>query len=259
MTFKASIYLFLISTAFVALLYYFFGISIWWFAVPILLVKASIIYGSAYISSDFYMKAFCNAETTEKIIALTFDDGPNPEFTPKVLKVLKEHSAPATFFVIGKNIPGNEDVLHQINSGGHIIGNHTFSHSFFIDFKSSKGFIKEIQQTEKIVKDITGKKMNFFRPPYGVTTPHLAKAVKELNYYTIGWDVRSLDTTNDSPEKIMKRIRKQIKPGSIILFHDTSDKTVEILKQTLNFAKENGFKIVSTERLLNLRTYEFQI
>jgi peptidoglycan/xylan/chitin deacetylase (PgdA/CDA1 family) len=158
--------------------------------------------------------------------------------------------------VIGKNIAGNEAILQQTDTAGHIIGNHTFSHSFFIDFKTKKGFIDELNQTMAAVYKITGRQVRLFRPPYGVTTPNLAQAAKELNYSVIGWNVRSLDTKADSEEEILKRVTDQVKPGAVILFHDTSAKTVNVFKQTLNFARENGFKIVSVEQLLTVRGYE---
>jgi peptidoglycan/xylan/chitin deacetylase (PgdA/CDA1 family) len=256
MTFKNTSFLFLFAIIGIGLWHYFYGISLWWALIPVLLYKTAIIHGSANIRSNFYTKALCKGITTEKVIALTFDDGPHAEFTPQVLKVLEEYTATATFFVIGKNIEGNEELLKQIDSKGHILGNHTFSHSFFIDFKGRKGFIEELTKTMAAVYKITGRQIRFFRPPYGVTTPHLANAVKDLQYCIIGWDVRSLDTTNDTEQLILERVKKQVKPGSVILFHDTSAKTVSILRQTLNFAKENGFKVVSTERLLNLAAYE---
>ncbi|MCW3101638.1 MAG: pgdA 2 [Bacteroidetes bacterium] len=256
MTFKNTSFIFLFAIIAIGLWHYLYGISLWWALVPVLLYKAAIIYGSANIRSNFYTKVFCKGSTGEKLIALTFDDGPNAEFTPQILEVLEEHNATATFFVIGKNIDGNEELLRQIDSQGHILGNHTFSHSFFIDFKNKKGFTEELTKTMAAVFKATGRQMRFFRPPYGVTTPHLAAAVSDLRFRVIGWDVRSLDTTSDPEHMILLRVKKQLQPGSIILFHDTSAKTVSILKQTLNFAKENGFKVVSTERLLNLKAYE---
>jgi len=237
-------------------LYCFFQVSLWWLLVPIIIYTSFLIYGSANIQSDFYIQAHCSADTTEKKIAITFDDGPNAEITLKILSVLAEYNAPATFFVIGKRILGNESIIKKIDQAGHTIGNHTFSHSFFIDLKSKLGFIYELDITSDAIHKIIGKRMKLFRPPYGVTTPHLAKAIKALNYTVIGWNVRSLDTTNDSEEVISKRVLLQINPGAIILFHDTSEKTVAVLKQTLNFAKENGFKIVSVEELLNIKAYE---
>lgn len=255
LNFKIASLCFVIESITIGLLYYFLGISLGWFLIPILSYKAFIIYGSASIQSNFYTKAYCSAITEEKIIALSFDDGPNPAYTAKVLSILKEHNAKAAFFVIGKNIQGNENIIKKIDAEGHTIGNHTFSHSFFIDFKGKTGFMYELDATSDIVYTIIKKRMKFFRPPYGVTTPHLASASKALNYDIIGWNIRSLDTTNDTDERIANRVISQIKPGAIILFHDTSEKTAQVLKQTLNFVKENGFKIVSVEELLKIQAY----
>lgn len=256
LNFRTTSLIFLLSVILFGFLHYFSGISLWWFLLPLIIYKAIIIYGSANIRSDFYLKAYCSSITNEKIIALTFDDGPNQQYTPEILKVLEEFKVPATFFLIGKNIQGNENIVNQIDLAGHTIGNHTFSHSFFIDFKSKKGFIAELNQSMEMVYKLTGKRMKLFRPPYGVTTPNLANAVKALNYNVIGWNIRSLDTKADSEETITKRVTSQMKPGAIILFHDTSVKTRNVLIQTLSFAKENGFKIVSVEQLLEIKAYE---
>lgn len=255
-TFRSSGIVFLFLLIVCGICHFYFHISFWWMLVPIVLFKLLVIWGSSKIHSNFHIQALCQADTNSKEIAITFDDGPHKEFTPAILDVLKNYSAPATFFVIGKNIPGNEDLLKRIEKEGHLIGNHTFSHSFFIDMKSKKAFIDELNKTMELVFKITGRQIRLFRPPYGVTTPNLAGASNELNYSVIGWNIRSMDTTNDTEEIIAERVKKQIKPGAVILFHDTSAKTVNVLKQTLNFAKENGFKIVSVESLLKVKAYE---
>ncbi|HEX8515860.1 MAG TPA: polysaccharide deacetylase family protein [Bacteroidia bacterium] len=255
MNFRSATFILLLFIAAIAGAHHFCGTSLGWVLVPVLLYKLLIIYGSSNINSGFYIKAYSNGATSEKIIALTFDDGPNREHTPGILKILREHDVPATFFVIGKNIPGNEELIRKIADEGHLLGNHTYSHSFFIDFKGKRGFIKEISETSDLVYSITGRKMQFFRPPYGVTTPHLAAAARVLGNYVIGWNIRSLDTTNDDAGTIFKRVKEQVKPGAVILFHDTSEKTAAVLKQTLSFAAENGFKVVSTERLFGLKAY----
>ena len=238
------------------LLHAFFGISLWWLVLPGAVYLALIIYGSVIIQANFFAQAYCYANTSEKVIALSFDDGPNREYTPQVLSILAQYNAPATFFVIGKNIQGNESILKQIDADGHSIGNHSYTHSFFVDFKNLQGFKNELNQTAESVFKIIGKRMKLFRPPYGVTTPHLVKASNLLNYSIIGWSIRSFDTTADTAQIITRRVQTQIKPGAIILFHDTSDKTIQVLKQTLNFAKENGYKIVSVEQLLKIKAYE---
>ncbi|MGZ5044057.1 MAG: polysaccharide deacetylase family protein [Methylobacter sp.] len=258
MTFKLARRGFIIAISIIGLLHTFSGISLGWLALPGIIYLALIIYGSAVIQSNFHAHIYCQGSVFEKEIALSFDDGPNREYTPQVLSTLAQHSAPATFFVIGKNIQGNESILKQIDAQGHSIGNHSYTHSFYLDFKSVQGFKDELNMTAERVFDVIGKRMKLFRPPYGVTTPNLAKAANVLNYNLIGWSIRSLDTTKDSVQTITRRIQTQIKPGVIILFHDTSDKTVEVLKQTLDFAKENGYKFVSVEQLLKLDAYDQQ-
>lgn len=256
MTFKSSRNSFIIAISIISLLYAFFGIDPGWLVVSGAVYLALIIYGSVIIQSNFHIQSYCFANTSEKEIALSFDDGPNREYTPQVLSILAQYGASATFFVIGKNIQGNEALLKQIDSDGHSIGNHSYTHSFFMDFKSVQGFRNELNQTAESVFKIIGKRMKLFRPPYGVTTPNLAKASTELNYSIIGWSIRSFDTTAASAQIITRRVQAQIKPGAIILFHDKSDKTIQVLKQTFNFAKENGYKIVSVEQLLKIKAYE---
>jgi len=256
MTFKATRCGFIIAVSVIGVLQMIFGLSLGWLALPSAVYLALIIYGSAIIQANFYAPAYCLGNSSEKEIALTFDDGPNREYTPQVLSTLAQYNALATFFVIGKNIPGNESLLKQIDAAGHSIGNHSYTHSFWVDFKSVQGFKDELNQTTKSVFNIIGKRMKLFRPPYGVTTPNLAKAANALDYRIIGWSIRSFDTTADSAETIGRRVQAQVKPGAIILFHDTSDKTIQVLKQTLKFAQENGYKIVGVERLLKIKVYE---
>jgi peptidoglycan-N-acetylglucosamine deacetylase len=256
MTFKSTRTSFIIILGLMGLLHVFFQINLAWLLMPIVVFIVLLIYGSANIQANFFAPARCCATTAEKQLALSFDDGPNQDFTPQVLSVLAQYNALATFFVIGKNIHGNENILQQIDAQGHSIGNHSYTHSFFIDFKSAQVFKHELNQTFECVFKVIGKRMTLFRPPYGVTTPHLAKASKALNYSIIGWNIRSFDTTALSARTITWRIQTQIKPGAIILFHDTSDKTIQILKQTLDFAKDNDYKIVSIEKLLNINAYQ---
>lgn len=256
MTFKLARNGFIIAISIVGLLHLFSGLSPEWLALPATIYLALIIYGSAVIHSNFHAHIYCQGSVSEKEIALSFDDGPNREYTPRVLSTLAQHNATATFFVIGKNIQGNESTLKQMDAQGHSIGSHSYTHSFYLDFKSRQGFKNELNMTAESVFKVIGKRMKLFRPPYGVTTPNLVKAANTLNYHLIGWSIRSLDTTKDSVQTITRRVQSQIRPGAIILFHDSSDKTIEALKQTLNFARENGYKIVSVERLLKLDAYE---
>ncbi len=256
MTYKSTSTSLIILTSLIGFSHTLFDMSLVWLLVPGTIFPILLIYGSASIQSSFFISAQCSAEISEKQIAISFDDGPNHQFTPQVLSVLAQYNVPATFFVIGKNIQGNEKILQQIDAAGHSIGNHSYTHSFFIDFKSVQGFKQELIRTTETVFNVIGKRMTLFRPPYGVITPNLAKAINLSGYRVIGWSIRSYDTTAVSVEAIAKRVRSQLKPGAIILFHDISDNTVQALKQTLDFAIKNNYKIVSVEQLLKINAYE---
>jgi peptidoglycan-N-acetylglucosamine deacetylase len=232
------------------------GISELWFLVVILPFLAINIYGTARISSNYIVKAFCNNPLeTEKKIALTFDDGPT-SYTLEVLALLKKYNAKATFFCIGKNIENHPEIVKQIIAEGHLVGNHSYSHSKFFDFYTAPTIRKELQKTDKLLEKFTSKKINFFRPPYGVTTPSIGRALKITGHKVIGWNIRSLDGGTTNVELILNRIKKRVSPGGIVLLHDTAPHSVFVLEQFLQFLQQNNYTVISTEELLNLKAYE---
>lgn len=215
-------------------------------------------FGSARISSNYHVKAFCsNPLETEKKIALTFDDGPSV-YTPEVLELLKKYNAKATFFCIGKNIETHPDILQKVIDEGHLVGNHSYSHSKFFDFYNAKKIADELQKTDALLEKFTSKKIKFFRPPYGVTTPSIRRALKVTGHKTIGWNIRSLDGGLKNEELILNRIKKRVSPGGIVLLHDTAPHSVLVLEQFLRFLQKNNYQVVSIEELLNLKAYEIE-
>ncbi|WP_223706661.1 polysaccharide deacetylase family protein [Flavobacterium potami] len=213
-------------------------------------------FGSARISSNYHVKAFCNNPLeTDKKIAITFDDGPSI-YTLKVLDLLKEYNAKATFFCIGKNIEMHPEILQKVISEGHLVGNHSYSHSKFFDFYNAKKITEELRKTDELLEKFTSKKINFFRPPYGVTTPSIRRALKITGHKTIGWNIRSLDGGTTDVELILNRIKKRVSPGGIVLLHDTAPHSVYVLEQFLQFLQQNNYQVVSIEELLNLKAYD---
>ncbi len=205
------------------------------FIIPIAIYLTALFFGSKNICSQFYINAECKSKDKSKI-HLTFDDGPHPEITPKILEVLKKHNQKATFFCIGKNLEKYSETAKQIVAEGHTTGNHSYSHSFYFDFFRTKKVIEELEKTNKLIKEITGKDCTIFRPPYGVTNPNIAKAVKKLNMQVSGWNIRSLDTVKNK-KQVLIRLQKA-KPGDIILFHDTKIITPEILDDFLRLNRK---------------------
>ncbi len=191
---------------------------------------------------------------TDKTITLTFDDGPN-EATLQVLDVLKKYNVKATFFCIGKNIEKHPEILKRVVEEGHIVGNHSYSHSPFFDFYRKNRVIEEIRKTDVLIESISGGKAQLFRPPYGVTNPSIRRALEVTKHKVIGWNIRSLDGILKDEKIIFARIKNRITPGGIALLHDTSH-TVKTLELLLLHLEDNKYKVVSIEELLNIKAYE---
>ena len=231
-------------------------ISLWWCALPLLIWCLLTLIGSFFIRLDYYFKSFhANKNSTRNQVAITFDDGPHPTFTPKVLTLLNQYDAKATFFCIGKNAAKFPELLKEIITDGHTIGNHTYTHSNAFGFFSTKKVTAELQKTMAVVKEISGKKMNLYRPAFGVTNPNIKRAVKATGLQSIGWSIRSLDTTKLSQETILNRITTSISKGDIILLHDTNAKTIAVLEQLLLFLQQNNLQSVTIDQLLNIEAY----
>jgi peptidoglycan/xylan/chitin deacetylase (PgdA/CDA1 family) len=254
-THKNSSLFFIFLLLLLLLLNLYMAIHFLWFAFLIFIWIGINAIGSSRISSNYHVKTFCqNPLETEKKIALTFDDGPG-EFTLEILELLKKYNAKAAFFCIGKNIEAHPEILQKVISEGHLVGNHSYSHSNFFDFYNAKKITEELQQTDALLEKFTSKKSNFFRPPYGVTTPSIRRALNVTGHKVIGWSIRSLDGGTKNQELILNRIKKRIHPGGIVLLHDTGRHSVLVLEQFLQFLQQNNYEVVSIEELLNLKAY----
>ena len=230
------------------------NVSIWLYVLLFLVFGAVQFYGAAYIQSQFHLPAICSGPTEKKSVALTFDDGPHAN-TPAVLDVLSKYQVPATFFCIGKNISSQEEIMNRIVADGHLIGNHSFSHGFYIDFSNRAKWMEEISKTNALIAGYTGKTPRWFRPPYGVSTPPLAEAVKALKMQTIGWNVRSFDTKLDSADKILFRIQSLVKPGAIILLHDHVSLTPQVLEALILWLRQENYDICALDQLIAHTAY----
>ena len=235
----------------------FFGdVPAWLYILFVLFWILITAIGSFQIKWNYHLQSLNhNFKTSENHISITFDDGPNPIYTPKVLSLLKENNAKATFFLIGKKAEKQPDLVRQILSEGHAIGNHSYSHSKNFGFFSSENVAAELKRTNSILKEITGKELKLFRPPFGVTNPNIKKALKTTGHLSIGWSKRSFDTTSLSEKRIVKRITSNLKKGDIILLHDSSAKTVAVLEQLLLTLQPQKLQSVPVDRLLEIEAY----
>ncbi len=192
----------------------------------------------------------------EKVIALTFDDGPHPEFTPQILDLLKEYEAKATFFILGKQAALYPDLVKRELEEGHELGNHTYSH---IDVKkSSKEKIeKEFQKTQDMIYSITGVKPKVFRPPYGFYNQNTLNVANENKCKVILWSPNQdpKDWSSPGVDRIVNTVISKTKNGDIILLHDYiegNSHTIEALKTILPDLKARGYRFVTVSELLDL-------
>lgn len=217
-------------------------LSFWYLIIWIKLFAIIQFCGAYFIGLNFHLNSINSLNTNEKKVMLTFDDGPHAN-TIKVLEVLKKHNVKALFFIIGKNIQGNESILKQLVTEGHQIGNHSFSHHNWIDVWSTKKVTEDFKNCDALIQQYQSSKL--FRAPYGVTNPNIAKAIKILQLQSIGWNVRSYDTSIKDVEKIKQRVLSQLKPGAIILLHDRLDFMPELLESLIPAIKEKGYGFTS--------------
>jgi peptidoglycan/xylan/chitin deacetylase (PgdA/CDA1 family) len=184
-----------------------------------------------------------------KRIYLTFDDGPDEHFTPRILDILAEWRAKATFFVCGKKGEKFPQILRRMVEEGHSIGNHTYSHSRFLVYCGILG--KEIERTEEIIYKITGYRPNLFRPPWGVVMPWVKKKIWKRGYKLVLWDIDTRDWKKLAGEEIARKVKGEASDGAIVLLHDGDD--VRRLEEKSNTLK--ALKILLPE--LVSHSYEF--
>ncbi len=237
---------------------FFLAIPIWGYFIVLFLWFLITLFGSFFIRWNYHLTSLhSNKKISKNWVSITFDDGPNGKITPKVLELLNKYRAKATFFCIGKHIEEHPQIVRDIIANKHSIGNHTYSHSKSFGFFGYEKVKGELQKTKSLVKELTGLEMNLYRPAFGVTNPQIEKTVKQLELKSIGWSIRSLDTTPRSEEMIFKRITSKLSNGDIILLHDTSEKTVNVLERLLVFLQEKNLESVTVDRLLEIEAYGY--
>ena len=185
-------------------------------------------------------------QNKDKKIALTFDDGPHPRLTLKILSILERYDVKATFFVVGENVENYAPVLQQILAQGHEIGNHTYSHD--------KIDVDELERCENAIYECLEYKTKLFRPPEGHVNESVKSVAQQMGYDIILWDVDTRDWDHTRPEKILNIINTQVRSGSIILMHDYighNSPTLTALEMILPKLIQDGYQFVTVSELIS--------
>ena len=196
--------------------------------------------------AELYKKV--QAEKHKKVVALTFDDGPDGNTTPQALDILAKYKIKATFFVQGKNIAGNESILKRMQSEGHEVGNHSWNHPILTKL-SLEDAKQQLTDTEDAITKVLGKSSKLMRPPYGAISDDIRNSL-DLSF--IMWDVDSLDWKSKNEAAILTEIQRQTTDGSIILMHDIHQTSVNSLPRVIEYLQGQGYSFVTVSELLNI-------
>jgi peptidoglycan/xylan/chitin deacetylase (PgdA/CDA1 family) len=236
------------------ILFFFHGPAcLWWLAALCSLAGALIGLGVSFPQWQMFGESICTVPTGQKIVALTFDDGPDPENTPALLTLLAERKIRATFFCIGKHVSRQPELVKRMVAEGHRIENHTFQHSPATNIFSLPRLRKELTRAQAEIQQATGRAPVFFRPPAGLTNPRIFRITGELGLKVAGYTARGLDRRNVSADKITQRLLRKIQPGAIFLLHDAGvprERLLATVTMLLDKLEANGYQCLRLDELL---------
>ena len=216
--------------------------------VVVLLVVLYLLYYGGYSGPiDWAMGTVRHGPRDRRVIALTFDDGPDPVRTPALLDALAELEAPATFFLVGDVVDANADVVRRIAREGHELGNHTYCHRY-LPLARSRSVERELRATDRAVERATGVVPKLARPPWGGRSPWTVRAFRRLAKRVVLWDVNSNDWKGAPAQAVADRVLERARPGSIILMHEARDGgevTIEAVRLLVPALRARGFELVT--------------
>lgn len=225
-----------------------------------LVIISSMFHFYVYNGFGFQADIFRSGSTREKIVAITFDDGPSPLYTPRILDILAEYQVPAAFFLVGDHVQKYPEIARWIFEDGHEIGNHTFTH-IHVPTTPSRKLSAEIMQTDLEILQATGAYPRYIRPPRGFYDDRFRRLAELFGHRIVLWSLSSQDWRGSSTAAgITRRVLNNVRPGDIILFHDSGallnkeggdrESTIEALPAVIEGLWEKGYRIVTLEEIL---------
>ena len=226
---------------------------LWWLAGICSLAGTLVGLGVSFPQWQMFGHSLCGVATKCKIVALTFDDGPDGENTAALLALLARRKARATFFCIGNRVAQQPELVKRMVAEGHRIENHTFQHSPATNLFSVARLRDELTQTQAEIQRAAGRAPEFFRPPVGLTNPRIFRVTDELGMKVAGYTARGLDRRTDAPEKIAGRLLRKLQPGAIFLLHDAGvprERLLAVVTLLLDKLESGGYQCVRLDELM---------
>jgi peptidoglycan/xylan/chitin deacetylase (PgdA/CDA1 family) len=214
--------------------------------------------GTLFPRLEIYTEVAQRGATGRRRVALTFDDGPHPETTRRVLALLAEHGAKATFFVVGQKVERYPDVVREIVAGGHELGLHGFVHDRLYSLRSTRYVQQDIKRTQRAIEAACGVRTWLFRPPIGFVGHLIAIAADRAGVELVAWSARGLDGWSGArADRVLPRLLSGLQDGAIVMLHDASEReafvpvSIELLPELLRELRERGLTAVSVSELLD--------
>jgi peptidoglycan/xylan/chitin deacetylase (PgdA/CDA1 family) len=240
------------------------GPSAWIAASLVVAVAALVLLWPVFdVNSSVWAPTRSRASRPAPVVALTFDDGPDPHFTPRVLEILEAKGVPAAFFVVGEHVRAHPEVVERIASAGHVVANHTDRHGNWFHFLLWGGARRELADCNAAIQAAIGKAPRLFRSPQGFKNPALGDVLRAMGFVTVGWSVRGLDAIERDTDKIVRRIVSGVAPGDIVQMHDGSTSfglrdrraMLDALPLIIDSVRGAGLDFIRLDRLLDVDPY----
>ncbi len=207
--------------------------------------------------SQLYGRTFIGVKPDSRLLALTYDDGPNDKWTPALLDVLARHDVQATFFMMGQHVQQQPAIARAVAAAGHVIGNHTYTHPNLI-FSSAAQLLAQLDDCDRVLTEVVGEHSNLFRPPFGGRLPDVLRTARAKGYLPVMWSVTAYDWRPYSPEKIEQTVARQIRGGDVILMHDGGHRspdtdrsaTVDATDRLITRYMAEGYRFVTVTEMM---------
>jgi peptidoglycan/xylan/chitin deacetylase (PgdA/CDA1 family) len=236
-----------------------FGFSTVTLGISSAVFLAVFVDGIARPSSGIFYPTVTRGARDSRHVALTFDDGPDPEVTPAVMDALARYGARATFFSIGRSLNAHPQLARRLVAAGHELGNHSWRHSRWQNLFGSREHTREIARGERAIASLTGRRVKpLYRPPIGLKSPQLARVASRRHLTLVAWSLHSRDTRIADPKRVARHVLERIRPGDIVLMHDGHDHPgrhrltcAKAVRMILWGLRKKGLQCVTVSELLN--------
>ena len=209
--------------------------------------------GVSFPEWQMFGYSLCRARTTQKVVALTFDDGPDARSTPALLDLLARKGARATFFCVGERVARHGDLARRMAAEQHLVGNHSFAHSRWTNFFGDARLRADLERAQEEIVRATGRAPEFFRPPMMLTNPRVWRVARALSLRVVGCTIRGYDLRDASAGRVLDRVLGRVRPGAIIALHDggmTAERLVRLVEPLLDQLQARGYRCQRLDELL---------